>query len=133
MKYTKIEGMIYCAYGVDISESKNIKLIEEIFENDLHNLTQEEIDEYQYNINKNNVGEVMEWIVDKVNNISESIFEYFDGNKALNPYNLTLDYWGDKIFYSAFYPWERESETSITQEQVEETLKRIADAFGVEL
>lgn len=133
MKYTKIEGMIYCAYGVDISESKNIKLIEEIFRNDLDNLTQEEIDEYEYNVNKNKVGDVMEWIVDKVNNISETIFEYFDENKQLNPYNLTLDYWGYKIFYSSFYPWERESEINVTKDQVEETLKRVADAFGVEL
>ena len=133
MKYTKIDGMIYCAYNVDISESKNIKLIEEIFESDFDLLSQEELDEYQCHVKKDNVADVMDWILNHSNSIEERIFEYFDGNKKLNPYNLTIDYWSNKLFYSAFYPWERQEEKDVTEAQVEETLRLIANAFGVEV
>ena len=31
MEYKEIEGVVYCAYGIDISESTNIELLEKIF------------------------------------------------------------------------------------------------------
>lgn len=131
MKLLQVEGMIYIAYGVNISESKNIKLIEDILYKTFDNCTEKELDEYSL-LNIKKASDILPWLSDHSGGIDEEFSDYLLDNKELNPYNLTLDYWGNTIFYASYYPWERPEESSVTYQQVEETMNLIAKAFGVE-
>lgn len=131
MKLLQVEGMIYTAYGVNISESKNIKLIEDILYKTFDNCTEKELDEYSL-LNIKKASDILPWLSDHSGGIDEEFLDYLLDNKELNPYNLTLDYWGNTIFYAPYYPWERPEESSVTYQQVEETMNLIAKAFGVE-
>ena len=132
MELLKIEDMFDVAYGIDISKSKNVKLVEQIFESALYQLSDGIIDDYQYFIKKETVGDVLPWFVDNIISFEETVYNFFKNNKELNPYNIQIDCWDNKLFYSQAYPWERPEEHHITYAQVEETFKLIAKAFAVE-
>jgi len=133
MKQREIEGIVYSAYAIDISESTNISLLEQILENDFELMSQKEKDEYQSLVKKDKASDILPWLSDHSAGIDQRFFEYFEDNKKLNPYNLMLDYWDNKIYYDPSYPWERRKEVNITKEKVEETMNLIAKAFGVDV
>ena len=130
MKIKKIEGISYCAYGVDISESTNIELLEKIYQKEFEQMSQEELEEYHNVLKKEKIGDVLPWIFDKSAGYDEVLNQYFYGNKELNPYNLLIECWSNIIFYGPSYPWQ-EKDRDVTYAQVEETLNKIAEAFNV--
>ena len=132
MEYKEIEGVVYCAYGIDISESTNIELLEKIFEDDFRQLSEEEYDEYVNEVKKDKAKYILDFFEEHSGGIDEAFHSYFYKNEKLNPHDLFLDYSKNVIYYGPSYPWYNKDRKDITLEMVEETFDILSKEFGLD-